>query len=279
MTTLVFPTKGMNKLMTKARKIFSYKRFRLTICGVLLVTQFAASRVQAAPTVLYTALGDSIGFGLFAPIGDGYVPTYDYYRCCNDPDGDRSFSDLLCQPFRDARDATEQFLQRIDFLRGDRVAFVTFDRRAFLVTVEVDPAENIWSHMIDNEALAINTLRDSIGVRAEPSFYKPTILPDGTVFGIISSTTDPFCSSCDRSRLTADGMWYRCLYATTGTDLRSPLRSGASQDDLLKLITGEWTARADRGAEERLATRDRSPLVPASSLKKNPHLEMHTRGG
>src|SRR5215475_15505894 len=77
MMTLVFPTKGLNKIKVKARKIFSYKRFCLTICGVLLVTQFAAPRVQAAPTVLYTALGDSIGFGLFAPIGDGYVPTYD----------------------------------------------------------------------------------------------------------------------------------------------------------------------------------------------------------
>jgi GTP 3',8-cyclase len=104
-------------------------------------------------------------------------------------------------------------------------------------------------------------------------------LPDGAVFGIISSTTDPFCRSCDRSRLTADGMWYRCLYATSGTDLRTPLRSGATSDDLLQLISREWGARRDRGAEERLAMRDRSPLVPASSLKKNPHLEMHTRGG
>ena len=104
-------------------------------------------------------------------------------------------------------------------------------------------------------------------------------LADGTVFGIISSTTDPFCSSCDRSRLTADGMWYRCLYATTGTDLRTPLRAGMSREHLLEVLAKEWTARADRGAEERLAVRDRSPLVPASSLKKNPHLEMHTRGG
>jgi GTP 3',8-cyclase len=104
-------------------------------------------------------------------------------------------------------------------------------------------------------------------------------LPDGTIFGIISSTTDPFCSSCDRSRLTADGMWYRCLYSTSGTDLRTPLRAGMSPDDLLELLTKEWKARADRGAEERLAVGDRSPLVPASSLKKNPHLEMHTRGG
>jgi cyclic pyranopterin phosphate synthase len=104
-------------------------------------------------------------------------------------------------------------------------------------------------------------------------------LADGTIFGIISSTTAPFCSSCDRSRLTADGMWYRCLYATAGTDLRTPLRAGASPDELLELLTREWSARADRGAEERLAVRDRTPLVPASSLKKNPHLEMHTRGG
>jgi GTP 3',8-cyclase len=104
-------------------------------------------------------------------------------------------------------------------------------------------------------------------------------LADGTIFGIISSTTAPFCSSCDRSRLTADGMWYRCLYATGGTDLRTPLRAGASPDELLELLTREWSARADRGAEERLAVRDRTSLVPASSLKKNPHLEMHTRGG
>jgi cyclic pyranopterin phosphate synthase len=104
-------------------------------------------------------------------------------------------------------------------------------------------------------------------------------LADGTVFGIISSTTAPFCSSCDRSRLTADGVWYRCLYATKGTDLRTPLRAGRSPDELLEVLTKEWSARDDRGAEERLAVRDRSPLVPASSLKKNPHLEMHTRGG
>ena len=46
-------------------------------------------------------------------------------------------------------------------------------------------------------------------------------LPDGTTFGIIASTTEPFCRNCDRSRLTADGMWYLCLYATDGLDLRA----------------------------------------------------------
>jgi len=104
-------------------------------------------------------------------------------------------------------------------------------------------------------------------------------LPDGTVFGIISSTTEPFCHSCDRSRLTADGLWYLCLYAAHGTDLRRPLRGGASDDQLAQLIRATWEVRSDRGAEERLSARDRSPLIPVDRLKRDPHLEMHTRGG
>ncbi len=104
-------------------------------------------------------------------------------------------------------------------------------------------------------------------------------LPDGTVFGIISSTTQPFCRSCDRSRLTADGMWYRCLYATGGTDLGAALRGGASREELVELIASSWRRRADRGAEERLAMTQRRPLIQIGELKRDPHLEMHTRGG
>ena len=104
-------------------------------------------------------------------------------------------------------------------------------------------------------------------------------LADGTVFGIISSTTEPFCASCDRSRLTADGVFYLCLYAQQGLDLRGPLRRGASRDELAALIAGAWSRRADRGAEERLRLRDRKPLVQIGRLRADPHLEMHTRGG
>jgi cyclic pyranopterin phosphate synthase len=104
-------------------------------------------------------------------------------------------------------------------------------------------------------------------------------LPDGTIFGIISSTTAPFCADCDRSRLTADGQWYLCLYATRGIDLRGPLRRGASTEELKALITGRWGKRTDRGAEDRLRVRHRSPLVEIAELRRDPHLEMHTRGG
>ena len=104
-------------------------------------------------------------------------------------------------------------------------------------------------------------------------------LPNGQTIGIIASTTTPFCATCDRSRLTADGLWYTCLYASSGVDLRAALRSGTSDVELAALIRRTWAARVDRGAEDRLAARDRTAFVPASALKRNPHLEMHTRGG
>ncbi len=104
-------------------------------------------------------------------------------------------------------------------------------------------------------------------------------LPDGTVFGIIASTTAPFCRGCDRSRLTADGMWYRCLYATSGTDLRGPLRAKASQEEIADIIARHWRERDDRGAELRKAEHGRGAFVGLDELRRDPHLEMHTRGG
>ncbi|MCD2157878.1 GTP 3',8-cyclase MoaA [Rhodococcus cerastii] len=104
-------------------------------------------------------------------------------------------------------------------------------------------------------------------------------LPDGTTFGIIASTTEPFCASCDRSRLTADGLWLQCLYALSGTNLRDPLRAGATTDELTEILRSSWRRRADRGAENRVAQRRRGVFVTVDKLKADPHLEMHTRGG
>jgi cyclic pyranopterin phosphate synthase len=104
-------------------------------------------------------------------------------------------------------------------------------------------------------------------------------LSDGTTFGIIASTTEPFCAACDRSRLTADGLWLLCLYARGGLDLRHPLREGATREELANLISTVWSMRADRGAEERVASPGRDTLIPVAALKRDAHLEMHTRGG
>jgi cyclic pyranopterin phosphate synthase len=105
------------------------------------------------------------------------------------------------------------------------------------------------------------------------------VLPDGTPFGIIASTTAPFCRTCDRSRLTADGMWFLCLYGSQGIDLRTLMRGGATDHDLVAVIEAAWRSRTDRGAEERLGMDARSALYQIDRLRSDPHREMHTRGG
>ena len=104
-------------------------------------------------------------------------------------------------------------------------------------------------------------------------------LADGTGFGIIASTTEPFCRTCDRSRLTADGMWYLCLYGAAGINLRDKVRDGLTDADLVDMISRIWGERDDRGAEERHDHPSRGVLYQADQLREDPHKEMHTRGG
>ncbi|NJL96059.1 MAG: GTP 3',8-cyclase MoaA [Anaerolineae bacterium] len=79
--------------------------------------------------------------------------------------------------------------------------------------------------------------------------------------GIIASVTQPFCGSCTRMRISAQGMIYTCLFAAQGVSLRDPLRAGASDGELEQLITRTWGLRVDRYSEERTeeatAARDR----------------------
>ncbi len=104
-------------------------------------------------------------------------------------------------------------------------------------------------------------------------------LADGTIFGIISSTTEPFCGACDRGRLTADGIFLLCLYARQGIDLKRLLRGGAPAAEIAAAIAGAWSDRTDRGAEERLRVIRREPLFQIQELRSDVHREMHTRGG
>jgi cyclic pyranopterin phosphate synthase len=104
-------------------------------------------------------------------------------------------------------------------------------------------------------------------------------LQNGAVIGIIASTTEPFCRTCDRSRLTADGSWLLCLYGENGLDLRQALREGCSDAEIARRIEDTWRRRDDRGAELRVTSPERSALYQLESLRADPHREMHTRGG
>ena len=89
--------------------------------------------------------------------------------------------------------------------------------------------------------------------------------------GFVSSVTAPFCGDCHRARLSSEGSLYTCLFASTGVDLRGPLRAGASDAELLELLRGAWREREDRYSEQRQALR-----AQEHPLRK---IEMHYIGG
>jgi cyclic pyranopterin phosphate synthase len=89
--------------------------------------------------------------------------------------------------------------------------------------------------------------------------------------GFISSVSNPFCGDCTRARLSSEGVFYTCLFATRGTDLRGPLRSGATDEELLDIIRATWMNRGDRYSELRQAIR-----ASEQPVKK---IEMYYIGG
>ena len=78
--------------------------------------------------------------------------------------------------------------------------------------------------------------------------------------GFISSVSQPFCGDCARARISSDGSFYTCLFATEGVDLRGPLRAGATDDELFEIICGVWTGRRDRYSELRASMRSATGL-------------------
>jgi GTP 3',8-cyclase len=88
----------------------------------------------------------------------------------------------------------------------------------------------------------------------------------GGEIGLIASVTQPFCGDCTRARVSADGKLYTCLFALRGHDLRAVLRSGASDDELSRVIGGVWRAREDRYSEVRTAATADVPKVEMSYI-------------
>lgn len=88
----------------------------------------------------------------------------------------------------------------------------------------------------------------------------------GGEIGIIASVTQPFCKQCQRARLTADGRLFTCLFASTGMDLRTPLREGATDKEITDIISKVWTSRKDRYSELRTAQTTTSPKIEMSTI-------------
>ncbi|EEM93908.1 Molybdenum cofactor biosynthesis protein A [Bacillus thuringiensis IBL 200] len=87
--------------------------------------------------------------------------------------------------------------------------------------------------------------------------------------GFITSVSESFCSSCTRARISADGKFYTCLFATEGLDVRELLRGNLSDDELVSVIQNVWMHRKDRYSDERTE----------ESAKNRPKIEMSYIGG
>jgi cyclic pyranopterin phosphate synthase len=128
---------------------------------------------------------------------------------------------------------------------------------------EVVPADEIVA-VIDAE----------MGLEPLPANYPGEVADrwryrDGTgEVGVIASVSQPFCSACTRARLSADGKLYTCLFALAGSDLREPLRAGASDAELAAAIRAVWSVRADRYSELR-----------SEATANRPRIEMFAIGG
>jgi cyclic pyranopterin phosphate synthase len=94
--------------------------------------------------------------------------------------------------------------------------------------------------------------------------------------GVIASVTEPFCASCTRVRLTADGKLVTCLFSSAGHDLKAPMRGGASDEELVEVITRVWQQRKDRYSDERLEALNSAQGYQSREHKK---IEMISLGG
>lgn len=170
------------------------------------------------------------------------------------------------------------------------IALIDFGRRhaaelRFIEYMDVGGATGWAADKVVSRAELLERIARECGPVAavtEPGSRAPAErfrLADGTTFGIIASTTAPFCRTCDRSRVTADGTWFLCLYAAEGIDLRAMLRSGRSDADIATCLRSAWAARSDRGAELRARLPERGALYAIEGLRADPRREMHTRGG
>ena len=169
-----------------------------------------------------------------------------------------------------------EILDLVEFSRQNGFAI------RFIEYMDVGNA-NQWqsSRMVSKkEILEVIQTRYSLRLTGRDQESAPSVdfeLTDGSGdIGVIASVTEPFCFGCTRARLTADGKLVTCLFSNDGHDLKTLMRSAATDEDLLEVILAVWTRRADRYSEERLeAMHSRKGYEPRAHKK----IEMIRLGG
>jgi cyclic pyranopterin phosphate synthase len=169
----------------------------------------------------------------------------------------------------------------------DIIPLVEFARQhgfsmRFIEYMDVGNANNWISEKIVSKKDMIETINSRFPLRevgrdngTAPSVDYEFVDGIGDV-GVIASVTEPFCSSCTRARLTADGKLVTCLFSNVGHDLKSLMRNGASDEQLIEVMSSIWRKRTDRYSDERLEAMN----SPEGYQPKSHHkIEMITLGG
>lgn len=147
----------------------------------------------------------------------------------------------------------------------------------FIEYMDVGNCNHWQSRQVVTTAEIVDLLKNRYSLISLPPNYfgevalRYQIKEGGGEIGFISSISKPFCHSCTRARISADGKFFTCLFASQGTDLKTPLRSGSSDGELSKLIQITWQKREDRYSELR------SQFLAAHQIP--PKVEMFKIGG
>jgi GTP 3',8-cyclase len=169
----------------------------------------------------------------------------------------------------------DDILPLVEFCRENGFAM------RFIEYMDVGNANNWTSDKLvsKKEILAIITAKYPVREVGREHGTAPAVeyeFADGVgELGIIASVTEPFCGSCTRARLTADGKLVTCLFSQTGHDLKFMLRNGASDEEIAQFISSIWQRRDDRYSAERLEALRTSNYDP----KRQKKLEMISLGG
>ena len=220
----------------------------LTTNGVLL-PQFAEPLAQAGLTRLTVSL-DALDQEVFAAVTDADYGVADVLAGIQSAAaaGFRQIK-INCVVRRGLNETEVPKLARHFHGSGHVLRFIEY--------MDVGSTNGWRSEQVVSAAEIVELIDRELPLEAAPRELRSDVasryryLDGGGEIGVIASVTQPFCGDCSRLRLSADGKLYTCLFATSGTDLRGPLRAGASDVELAQLIRELWANRADRYSEQR----------------------------
>jgi GTP 3',8-cyclase len=249
---------NLSELIGELTSLEGVEDVALTTNGVLLAKQ--AAELKAAGLQRVTVSLDSIDPDVFAQMAGGFRGVEQVLDGIDTAlNAGLAPIKINCVVQRGVNDHT--VLQLIERFRGSGVIV------RFIEYMDVGN-RNHWDRQ---RVVASRDLLASIRARwparaAEQNYHGEVaeryVFADGQgEIGFISSVSEPFCGSCTRARLSSEGVLYTCLFATSGTDLRAPLRDGASDDELRAIIGGIWTQRGDRYSEQRATLRNQEQPV------------------